>query len=74
VVVGGGSIKGGQVFGATDKNGTSIARDPVSVSDVFATVFKALDIDPKKEIRDPNGRPIKITGEAESAKPIKALF
>jgi Protein of unknown function (DUF1501) len=74
VVVGGGAIKGGQVFGATDKNGTSVARDAVGVSDVFATVFQALGVDPKKEIRDPNGRPIKITGEGESAKPIKALF
>src|SRR5262249_34490126 len=54
VVVGGGAIKGGQAYGATDKDGTSVAKDAVSVSDVFATVFQAMGIDPKKEIRDPN--------------------
>jgi hypothetical protein len=74
VVVGGGAIKGGQAYGATTKDGTSVDKGRVSVSDVFGTVFKALGIDPKKEIRDPNGRPTRITGEVAKAAPIKALF
>jgi uncharacterized protein (DUF1501 family) len=72
VVVGGGAIQGGRVHGATDKNGTSVARDQCGVGDVFATLYKGLGIDPSTQIRDPNGRPTGISGE--SGKPIKALF
>jgi uncharacterized protein (DUF1501 family) len=72
VVVGGGAIKGGQVYGATDQDGTSVAKDPCSVGDVFATVYKALGIDPTTQVRDLNGRPYGISGE--SGKPIAALF
>jgi hypothetical protein len=71
VVLGGGSIKGGQAYGATTRDGTAVDRDPCSVSDVFATVYKALGIDPTTQIRDPNGRPTGISGE--SGKPIKGL-
>jgi hypothetical protein len=72
VVVGGGAIKGGQVYGATDKNGTSVAKDAVGVGDVFATVYKALGIDPTTQIRDAIGRPFSISGDG--GKPIKALL
>jgi uncharacterized protein (DUF1501 family) len=72
VVVGGGGIKGGQVYGATDRDGTSVARDHCGVGDVFATLYKGLGIDPTTQIRDPNGRPTGISGE--NGKPIKALF
>jgi hypothetical protein len=71
VVLGGGAIKGGLVHGATNRDGTSVDRDPCSVGDVFATVYKALGIDPAAQIRDPGGRPTNISGE--SGKPIKGL-
>jgi hypothetical protein len=72
VVVGGGAIKGGQVYGATDANGTSVAKDACGVGDVFASLYKALGIDPTVQIRDPIGRPFSISGE--NGKPIAQLF
>jgi hypothetical protein len=72
VVVGGGAIRGGQAFGATDADGMSVARDPVKVGDVFASVYRALGIDPTTQIRDAIGRPFSIAGEG--GKPINALF
>jgi hypothetical protein len=72
IVVGGGAIRGGQAYGATDENGTSVARDPVRVGDVFATLYRALGIDPATQVRDPIGRPFPIAGG--NGRPIAALF
>jgi uncharacterized protein (DUF1501 family) len=72
VVVGGGAIRGGQAFGSTDADGTSVANNPVRVGDLFATLYRALGIDPTTQIRDPIGRPFSISGE--SGRPIQQLF
>jgi hypothetical protein len=60
VVVGGGGIKGGQLYGATSKDGIDIAEKPCSIGDLFATLFKGLGLDPKTQFRDNLGRPIPI--------------
>jgi hypothetical protein len=77
VVVGGGKIKGGQAYGSTDKDGVSAADKPVSINDLFATIYAAMDIDPTPEkdasIRDNLGRPYLIAGEADKFKVIKEL-
>jgi hypothetical protein len=70
VVVGGGAIKGGQVYGATSKDGTDIEKDKVSVGDLFATLYKGLGLDPDTKVRDNLSRPISIA----NGKPISALF
>jgi hypothetical protein len=62
VVIGGGAIRGGQVYGATDADGMDIAQNPVRVGDLFATIYRALGIDPTTQIRDPIGRPFAIAG------------
>jgi hypothetical protein len=72
VVLAGGGIKGGQVYGSTDADGTSVKDDPCSIGDVFATVYQALGINPDTDIRDPLGRPRKITGE-KGGTPLKGL-
>jgi hypothetical protein len=69
VVLGGGAIKGGQVYGATDKDGVDVAKDPASIGDLFATVYKGLGIDPASKIRDNLGRPLEIAG----GQPLKGL-
>jgi len=69
VVVGGGGIKGGQVYGATSKDGMEIDKDPVSVGDLFATLYKGLGLDPETKVRDNLGRPMSIA----DGKPISAL-
>jgi hypothetical protein len=72
VVVGGGSIKGGQAYGSTDEDGMAVATNPTKVGDVFASVYRALGIDPTTQIRDPIGRPFNIAGDRGT--PIPALF
>jgi hypothetical protein len=69
VVVGGGGIKGGQVYGATNDDGTDIKDNKVTVGDLFATLFKGLGLDPTTRIRDNLGRP----GPLADGEPIKAL-
>lgn len=73
VVVGGGGIKGGIVHGSTDKDGMSVKDNPATVGDLFATLYSALGISPDVEIRDPLGRPRKISGE-KPGKPISSLI
>jgi RNA polymerase sigma factor (sigma-70 family) len=50
VVLAGGRIFGGQVIGVTSANGTDIVEQPVTPAELYATIFRALDIDPAKEI------------------------
>jgi uncharacterized protein (DUF1501 family) len=68
----GGGIKGGQVIGRTDKLGATVEDRRVSPADFFATVYKLLGIDPKKEHQASGGRPIRIA--REGAKPIEELI
>ncbi|MBI3411909.1 MAG: DUF1501 domain-containing protein [Planctomycetes bacterium] len=72
VVVGGGAIRGGRVYGSTDTDGMAVAENPVSAGDVFATIYRAVGIDPTTKIRDPIGRPFAIAGS--NGRPIEALF
>jgi Protein of unknown function (DUF1501) len=72
VVVGGGAIRGGQVYGSTNEDGTEVATNPVRVGDVFATVYRALGIDPSTQVRDAIGRPFAIAGG--NGRPIEALL
>lgn len=73
VVLGGGGLKGGIAYGSTDKDGMSVKDNPTTVGDLFATLYTALGINPDTEIRDPLGRPRKISGE-KAGKPISALI
>jgi uncharacterized protein (DUF1501 family) len=69
IVLGGGAIQGGQIFGATSKDGMDIQGDKATIGDVFATVFKGLGIDPGTKVRDNLGRPLEIA----DGKPLKGL-
>jgi len=69
VVIGGGAINGGQVYGATSSDGTDIKEKPASLGDLFATVYKGLGLDPTTQIRDNLGRPLSIA----EGKPLDGL-
>jgi uncharacterized protein (DUF1501 family) len=71
VVLGGGAIKGGQIYGETDKDGLAVKDNPVKVGELFATIYKAMGIDPNTQVRDNLGRPLAIAGE--NVKPVAAL-
>jgi hypothetical protein len=76
VVVGGGAIKGGQAYGSTDQDGMAVAENPVRVGDLFATIYRALGIDPTTQIRDNIGRPFALAApfNGTPAQPIATLF
>lgn len=42
-------IKGGLVYGASDQDGVDVKENPVTEGDFFATIYKALSIDPTQE-------------------------
>lgn len=66
----GGGIRGGAIYGSSDKNGGYPAADPVRPDDIAATMFWALGIDPQTEVYDTLGRPLPIAAGA----PITAIF
>jgi hypothetical protein len=57
VVLAGGGIRGGQVYGASDRIAAYPAADPVTPEDLIATLFDRLGVDPRTTIQDPQGRP-----------------
>ena len=72
VVVGGGNIKGGIAYGATDKDGTEVTEKKVGILDLYGTIYKGLGIDPTPEtnasVRDNLGRPYYIAGDKATEK------
>jgi uncharacterized protein (DUF1501 family) len=76
-VLGGGGLRGGMSYGATDKDGMSIKDNPVNLYQLFATIYTALGInldDRNLDLHDNIGRRMYIAGEKENAKPIKELL
>jgi hypothetical protein len=64
----GGGIQGGRVIGATDKDGVEVKERPVTVPDLFATVYSAIGVDPKKKNVSPLGRPIALSDNGVAVK------
>jgi hypothetical protein len=71
VVVGGGGMRGGQVVGATDRDGIDIADRPVGVMDLIATMTKTMGINIDTQYTTPRGRPMKVV---DGGKPITELL
>jgi uncharacterized protein (DUF1501 family) len=61
----GGGVKGGQVIGSSTADGTAVADRPVAVADLFTSVCKALEVNPRHENVSPIGRPMKIVDGGE---------
>jgi hypothetical protein len=57
----GAGIRGGQVIGASDRNGAYPTTDPIQGGDLTATIFHLLGIDPGGVFRDKADRPHPIT-------------
>ncbi|HEV7221908.1 MAG TPA: DUF1501 domain-containing protein [Pirellulales bacterium] len=62
VLLAGGGVKRGSVYGASDKNASFPDRDPVRPDDLAATMFQLLGIDPQTEVFDTANRPLVIAG------------
>jgi hypothetical protein len=61
VLMAGGGVKRGYVYGASDKHGEYPAKDPVRPDDLAATMFYLLGIDPTTELLGVGGRPVAIS-------------
>lgn len=64
-------LKGGQVIGASDKDGAAVIDRPVSPEEIAATILHLTGIDPQTEVFKPDGRPIQFV---DYAKPIQELL
>lgn len=60
VLFAGGGVKGGFVYGASDKQGAYPSLCPVTASDIVATIYHGLGIPPDVELRDRLDRPIPL--------------
>jgi hypothetical protein len=70
VLFAGGGVRGGQVYGATDRFGEYPAEKPLSPSDVTRTVYHAMGIDDLAAV-DREGRPFQLLDEG---RPLVELF
>jgi uncharacterized protein (DUF1501 family) len=62
----GAGVKGGQVIGATDKQGGYVTKRPVAPADVACTIYECVGIDPRKQLTAPDGRPVEILDKGEA--------
>jgi hypothetical protein len=70
VVLAGGGVRGGQVYGSSDRNAAYPSTNPVSPADVAATIYRCLGIDPRAHVTDQQGRPFVVC----VGKPVEALL
>jgi hypothetical protein len=59
-ILAGGGVKGGAVYGASDKFAAEPSVNPTPPVDLAATVYHCLGVDPRMEIRDRLGRPMTL--------------
>ena len=64
-VMAGGGIRGGQVYGASDRFGEYPANLPLTPADITKTVYHAMGIDNLEAI-DPTGRPYNLLAEGNA--------
>jgi hypothetical protein len=62
VLLAGGGVKRGFVYGKSDASGMYPDEQPVRPEDLAATIYYLMGIDPASEIRDRNNRPLAIAG------------
>lgn len=70
-ILAGAGIRGGIVYGASDRHAAYPADHPVSPENLSATVLHALGIAPETRVRDAQGRPVAVM---EGARPLEQLF
>ncbi len=70
VLLAGAGLSGGRAYGSSDKQGATPASRPVTASELSATIFHALGIDPALQLRTSLGRPWQIA----DAKPVADLW
>jgi uncharacterized protein (DUF1501 family) len=59
-VLAGGGVRGGAVYGSSDRFAAEPATNPTPPTDLAATVYHLLGVDPRTEIHDRLGRPMTL--------------
>ncbi|OWK46908.1 DUF1501 domain-containing protein [Fimbriiglobus ruber] len=72
MLIGGGPIQGGRVVGESDELAYAPKSRPVTPGEIAATIYRALGLDPHKELPGPQNRPIPLADFG--VKPIAELF
>ncbi|MBL4849283.1 MAG: DUF1501 domain-containing protein [Planctomycetes bacterium] len=72
VALAGGPIRGGRVVGETSGDGMKVTKRPIGASDLMATLFHALGLDPDHTNYTREGRPLRAVDK--SGKVIRELF
>jgi hypothetical protein len=72
VVLAGGGIKKGTVYGTSDATATEPEDDPLTVEDLSTTVYHCLGINADKELMAPGNRPIEIVDGGKIVKELLA--
>jgi hypothetical protein len=72
VVLAGGGIKKGFVYGTSDATATEPEDDPLTVEDLSTTVYQCLGINADKELMAPGNRPIEIVDGGKIVKELLA--
>lgn len=62
-VVAGGGVRGGQIVGGTNEDGSQVVSGAVGVPDLFASLCFALGIDGDEENYSRSGRPIRVVND-----------
>ncbi len=70
-LIAGGGVRGGQVYGESDRDGAYPKSSPVHPYNLIATVYHALGIDPETEYRDTLDRPRRLVAHGG---PVLGLF
>jgi hypothetical protein len=72
VVFAGAGIRGGTLCGASDAHAAYVKDRPVSTSDICATIYHCLGIDPEMPVYDQGGRPIAVAHGGKAIQEILA--
>tara|TARA_B100001939_G_C16490242_1_gene425223 strand:- start:61 stop:525 length:465 start_codon:yes stop_codon:yes gene_type:complete len=71
ILMAGAGIRGGQIIGATDKQGAEVTDRPITPEDMVATILHGLGIDHSKVLHTPLARPVPI---ADGGKVVHELW
>jgi hypothetical protein len=69
-VLAGGGIRGGQVYGSSDRQAAYPASNPVAPADLVATAYHCLGLPPHQTLQDVQGRPMVVA----TGSPIRDLL
>jgi uncharacterized protein (DUF1501 family) len=72
VVLAGGGIKAGAIYGASNATASEPERDPIGPEDLATTIYHLLGIVADKELMAPGNRPIEIVKDGNVVKELLA--